>query len=304
MSFCDGHIYRSIGDIKLTDAQTIINPPIVVEPFEAQTILDPPIVVKPIEAQTIIDPPIVVEPIEGQTIIDPPIVVEPIEGQTIIDPPIVVEPNKAQTIINPPIVVEHIERQTFVTSLPDGEQNESEIWLINYGKELLGHVTSDQEIECHYYNIHTALVNTFLNDSYAILILEGYMMALIKQTEYFCLCDSHARDLFRMPDPNGTAVVMKFKSILDLEQYLYSVSTKLHTNLFEIVPLQLNKHTASKTIAKCIRDAHKKLKVLKLLAFKRLLTIKREGSQRKLTARNKVDLKNIQSLKKETFSTN
>ena len=49
-------------------------------------------------------------------------------------------------------------------------------------------------------------------------------------------------------------VVMKFKSILDLEQYLYSVSTELHTNLFEIVPLQLNKHTASKTIAKCIRD--------------------------------------------------
>ena len=57
-----------------------------------------------------------------------------------------------------------------------------------------------------------------------------------------------------MPDPNGTAVLMKFKSILDLEQYLYSVSTELHTNLFEIVQLQLNKYTASKTIAKCTRD--------------------------------------------------
>ena len=41
-----------------------------------------------------------------------------------------------------------------------------------------------------------------------------------------------------MPDPNGTAVVMKFKNILDLEQYLYSVSMELHTNLFEIVPLK------------------------------------------------------------------
>ena len=38
------------------------------------------------------------------------------------------------------------------------------------------------EIESHYYNIHTALLNAFfINDSYAILILEGYMMALIKQ---------------------------------------------------------------------------------------------------------------------------
>ena len=27
-----------------------------------------------------------------------------------------------------------------------------------------------------------------------------------------------------MPDPNGTAVVMKFKNILNLEQYFYSVS--------------------------------------------------------------------------------
>ena len=34
---------NKIGDIKPTDAQTIIGPPIVVEPIEAQTIIDPPI---------------------------------------------------------------------------------------------------------------------------------------------------------------------------------------------------------------------------------------------------------------------
>ena len=179
---------------------------------------------------------------------------KPAEPQTITDPPIVVQPVEAQTIIDPLIVVEPIEAQTIISSLPDGEGNESQIWLINYEKEFQGCVISDQEIESHYYNIYTALVNTFLNDSYAILILEGYMMALIKQTEYFYLFYSHARDLHGMPDPNGTAVVMKFKNILDLEQYLYSVSMELHTNLFEIVPLQLNKHTASKTMAKCIRD--------------------------------------------------
>ena len=218
-----------------------------------------------------------IKPTDAQTIIDPPIVLEPIEAQTIINPPIVAEPIEAQTAIDPPIVVEPFEGQTFVTNLPDWEQNESQIWLIKYEKELQGHVISDQEIKSHYYNIHTALVNTFLNVSYAILILEGYVMALIKQTKHFYLCDSHARDLHGMPDPNGTAVVMKPKSTLDLEQYLYSVSTELHTNLFEIVPLQLNKHTASKTIAKCDKEYQKGLK---LLAFERLLTIKREGSQR------------------------
>ena len=118
------------------------------------------------------------KPAEPQTITDPPIVVQPIEAQTIIDPPIVVEPNEAQTITDPPIVVEPIEAQTIISSLPDGEGNESQIWLINYGKEFQGRVISDQEIESHYYNIHTALVNAFLNDSYAIFILEGYIMAL------------------------------------------------------------------------------------------------------------------------------
>ena len=134
------------GDKKPTEAKTIIGPPIVVEPIEAQTIIYPPIVVEPIEAQTIIYPPIVVEPIEAQTIIDPLIVVEPIEAQTIIDPPIVVEPIDAQTIIS---------------YLPVEEEHESQLWLINYGKELQGHVISDQEIESHYYDIHTVLVNTF-----------------------------------------------------------------------------------------------------------------------------------------------
>ena len=76
---------------------------------------------------------------------------------------------------------------------------------------------NEGEIESHYYNIHTALLNAFFNDSYAILILEGYMMALIKQTEFFNLIDSHARDLNGMPNPNGTADVMKFANILELE---------------------------------------------------------------------------------------
>ena len=93
---------------------------------------------------------------------------------------------------------------------------EKQIWLITYRKELQGLLISYQEIESHYYHIRTALFNTFLNDSYAILILGGYMMALIKQMDSFYLFDSHARVSTGMPDPHGTAVVMKFATILDL----------------------------------------------------------------------------------------
>jgi hypothetical protein len=153
---------------------------------------------------------------------------------TTSDLPIVAEPIEAQSNDNLPISVE-----------PNEAEMENQLWFIKYGKELQGLVITDREIESHYYDIHTALTNIFLNESYAILILEGYMMALINEIDYFYLFDSHARDFSGMPNPNGTAVVMKFTNIIGLEQYLCSVSLKLHTNLFEIVPVQLNKCIAS-----------------------------------------------------------
>ena len=51
-----------------------------------------------------------------------------------------------------------------------------------------------------------------------------------------------------MPDPNGTAVVMKFLNTLELEQYLYCLSIKLHANLYEIVPVQVNKSTTANQV--------------------------------------------------------
>ena len=41
---------------------------------------------------------------------------------------------------------------------------------MSYGKEL------DREFDFSYYDIHTALLNIFLNDSHAILILEDYIL--------------------------------------------------------------------------------------------------------------------------------
>ena len=57
-----------------------------------------------------------------------------------------------------------------------------------------------------------------------------------------------------MPDPNGTAVVMKFANILEIEQYLYSLSITLHANLFEIVPVQLSMCKTSEQKSKRLKD--------------------------------------------------
>ena len=54
------------------------------------------------------------------------------------------------------------------------------------------------------------------------------MITLIKQMNTFFLFASYARDSNGMPNPNGTAVVMKFNDILDLVQHLYFLSAELH----------------------------------------------------------------------------
>ena len=189
-----------------------------------------PLAIEPIEAQNNIELPVVVA--QNNNL---PVEVEPGEGKSINDLPIVVQPTEAQN---------------------NNAKNQNQIWLIKYGKEYQGLIITDRELESHYYDIHTALLDMFLNYSSAILILEGYMMALIKQTNFFYLFDSHARDFNGMPDSNGTAVVMKFTNILELEQFLLSLSTQLHTNLFEIVPVHLEKSNASQQTIKCAKGCN------------------------------------------------
>ncbi len=53
--------------------------------------------------------------------------------------------------------------------------------------------------------------------------------------------DPYARDLNGMLNPNGTAIVIKFTSILDIEQCFTSLFISLHVNLFELVAVQLSK---------------------------------------------------------------
>jgi hypothetical protein len=83
-------------------------------------------------------------------------------------------------------------------------------------------------------------MNTFTQSKHAILILDGYMIALMHDVNSFYLFDPHARNSFGMCDPSGTAVVFKFGNLDEfLEQYLCTLSSNLNTCSFEIVPVEL-----------------------------------------------------------------
>ena len=240
--------------------ENINNLPIVVEPFEAQN--NNP-AVELTEAKNITqlskctelpmtventELPMVVENTELRVVVENtelPMVVENNELPVVVENtelPMVVENNELPVVVENtelPVVVENTEMPMVrgSTELPVVVENtvpaivgpidKNLIWLINYEKELQGLLITDScEVESPYYTIHSALLNTYVNYNYAIFILEGYMMAIIKQLNYFYIFDSHARDLNGMPDPNGTAIVITFSNILDLEKFLYSLSKK------------------------------------------------------------------------------
>ena len=114
---------------------------------------------------------------------------------------------------------------------------EEVVCVIDYKQELQGLVIINAEIPSHH-KMHVAITNTFVKYKYAFTTLESYTIALIKHIECFYLIDTHGRNVVGMSDPNGTAVVMQFAIVLDVEQYLYALSDTLHSNLFEIVPVQ------------------------------------------------------------------
>ena len=116
-------------------------------------------------------------------------------------------------------------------------QNNTTLWLIHYREFYQGrtiNVHDEHENQSLYYTLRSALMNVFLSNNFALIILKGYTMALLKSTQTDCiyLFDSHSRDGFGMPDPNGTAVVMEFANVFMLEQHLYSLSSELNSQFF------------------------------------------------------------------------
>ena len=203
---------------------------------------EPPIMVGNTELPIVVsdtEPPIMVGNTESPIVVsdtEPPVVADntepPILGNT--EPPIVVGNTELPIVVSntkPPIVASDTEPPTVVNK-PSGiaKNNEEVICVIDYKQELQGLVIINEEIPSHYHKMHIAIANTFVKYEYAFMTLESYVIALIKHIDCFYLIDRHGRNVVGMPDLNGTAVVMKFANMLDVEQHLYALSDALHSN--------------------------------------------------------------------------
>ena len=98
--------------------------------------------------------------------------------------------------------------------------------------------------------LSSALTDTFQKTNSAILVLDGYMSALIIDTDCFALFDSHARTRQGMPCSDGSATVSTFSTLAALKEHVQSLSACLNVNRFEIVPVSLKQQGDSSLFSK------------------------------------------------------
>ena len=90
---------------------------------------------------------------------------------------------------------------------------------VAYEPPFFGSCSISFESHPPYWSLSDALMNTFMISWYAICVLEGYMIAIIKTSlqlqDYFYTFDSHSRDSSGWPTGGneGTAVLMTFVNL-------------------------------------------------------------------------------------------
>ena len=101
------------------------------------------------------------------------------------------EPSIVVSQTEPPIVVSETEPIVVNRTSNVTTNIEEVVCVVDYKQELQGLVIINEQISSHYYKMHVAIVNTFVEYKYAFMILESYMMALLKQLLSVSILLSH-----------------------------------------------------------------------------------------------------------------
>ena len=89
-------------------------------------------------------------------------------------------------------------------------------------------------------SLKQVLINAFSDSSNAMLVLDGYVMAVIQKSDFLYLFDSHARNSLGIPDENGTAVVLKFSEVNEFQNHVETLGHCLNVEIFEITSVHMH----------------------------------------------------------------
>ena len=110
-------------------------------------------------------------------------------------------------------------------------------YCLNYSQFYQGRIDHSFCSEGPFCSLKQVLINAFSDSANAMIVLDGYIMAVFKDSESFYLFDSHARNLRGMPDENGTAVVLEFSELNELQNHIETLASYLNVRIFEITPV-------------------------------------------------------------------
>ena len=98
--------------------------------------------------------------------------------------------------------------------------------------DILRYGTLDDERESDLDTLEAEINRSFAISERNILIFGGYMMALYRDvvTDQYLFFDSHSRDRFGYPSPDGTTVARIFPDIDSLIQFLHVLADNLNLN--------------------------------------------------------------------------
>ena len=113
-------------------------------------------------------------------------------------------------------------------------------WVIKYGQFFQGRTEHCFSPDFPYQSLDDSIANAFCLSDELLVILEGYMMYVLKSFNYTWLFDSHARDLNGMPSETGAAVLICFSDLAEIVDHVRILATELHTKCYEVVCLHLS----------------------------------------------------------------
>ena len=141
-------------------------------------------------------------------------------------------------------------------------------------------------------------MNIFRHNKYAIVILHGYTMSITHSQDCFYMFDSHARNTEGMPAPNGNAVVVKCDNITDLEDYLFRLSKRLNTCLFDIVSVQLKSSPLEHDIRILDHD-HQYEKANAIIVLKKQARLEKSKEYKRRKLSQETQFEKLSRLKKQ-----
>ena len=92
------------------------------------------------------------------------------------------------------------------------------------------------------YLLSDSLVNVFSSSGEAILLLDVYMVAIMKNDIEYFFFDSHECDKSGIPDvtETGADLLIKFSNLHQLATHICTLANKLKTQKFEIIPVKIS----------------------------------------------------------------